>query len=108
MSIQVHRSATPGETEIRFVISDHLHEGAVSVVGTFNDWTPGIDVFTPRPDGTREAVVTVAGTADVRFRYLGSGGTWFDDADADGIDDNGCLLHLPHASTDDDDHHRPP
>jgi hypothetical protein len=48
MSIQVHRSATPGETEIRFVISDHLHEGAVSVVGTFNDWTPGIDVFTPR------------------------------------------------------------
>ena len=56
-----------------------------------------MDVFTLRPDGTRMAIVTVSDVSEIRFRYLGSGAVWFDDADADEIDDQGCLLRLPPA-----------
>ena len=98
MSIQVYHSASSSETEIRFTISDYVHDGVVSVVGSFNDWTPGVDVFTLRPDGTRMALVSVADVSEIRFRYLGSGAMWFDDADADEIDDQGCLLRFQPAA----------
>ncbi len=34
-------------------------------------------------DGQRRATVTVVPDADVHFRYLGSGGAWFDDPQAE-------------------------
>jgi hypothetical protein len=86
--------ASTGETLIQFTIADHVHEGVVSIVGSFNDWTPGIDVFVLRANGTRVADVTVTGTDDVVFRYLGSGGVWLDDPDADEIDERGSVIHL--------------
>ena len=95
MSIRVFGSATSPQSEIQFTISDYVHDGVVSVVGNFNDWTPGMDVFVLHREGTRVALVTVSGLSEVRFRYLGSEGVWFDDADADEIDDQGCLLRLP-------------
>src|SRR5256885_13704655 len=48
-------------------------EGAVSVVGTFNDWTPGCHQLVPRRDGTRSVSVTLP-AGEHRFRYLATGG----------------------------------
>jgi hypothetical protein len=86
--------SSAGETLIQFTIADHVHEGVVSIVGSFNNWTPGVDVFVLRSNGTRVADVTVAGCEDIHFRYLGSGGVWFDDPDADEIDEIGSVIHL--------------
>jgi hypothetical protein len=94
MSIQLYRSQAMGETQIRFTIDDHVHEGVVSVVGSFNNWTPGVNVFVLRANGTRVADVTVQSDEDVHFRYLGSGGVWFDEPDADEITEAGSVLHL--------------
>jgi hypothetical protein len=94
MAVQIYRSTSTGQVQIRFTIDDRVAEGVVSVVGSFNDWTPGVTVFTLMPNGTRSADVTVDGHDDVYFRYLGSGGLWFDDPDADEVTDAGAVLHL--------------
>lgn len=81
MSIRVSRSKTPGVHKIQFVLADDVHDGPVSAVGTFNDWTPGAHTLVRRRNGTRSVSVAVAAGQDVHFRYLGSGGAWFDDPD---------------------------
>ncbi|GAA0905091.1 isoamylase early set domain-containing protein [Virgisporangium aurantiacum] len=67
--------------------------GAVSVVGTFNDWTPGKHELVPRRDGTRSISVTLP-PGEHRFRYLATGGRWFDDHGADRVDPAGCTLKV--------------
>jgi Glycogen recognition site of AMP-activated protein kinase len=79
------------KTRVTFSLPADEPAGAVSVVGTFNDWTPGSHEFVPRRDGTRTVSVTLApGTH--RFRYLASDGLWFDDDAADSVDDDGGVL----------------
>jgi hypothetical protein len=67
--------------------------GVVSVVGTFNDWTPGRHELVPRRDGTCSVSVTLP-AGEHRFRYLATGGVWFDDTAADRVDDDGGLLRV--------------
>jgi hypothetical protein len=67
---------------------------AVSVVGSFNDWTPGVHQLAEADDGSRSVSVTVPAGEDIHFRYLDSDGHWFDDPDADEADVNGGLLRL--------------
>ncbi|WP_396126638.1 isoamylase [Amycolatopsis sp. FBCC-B4732] len=55
--------------------------GRVSVVGSFNGWTPGRHHLQPHTTGRRTATVEVAPDAAVQFRYLGENGYWFDDPD---------------------------
>jgi hypothetical protein len=69
-------------------------DGAVSVVGTFNDWTPGQHPLRRRSNGTSSASVTVPVGQTVRFRYLGAQGRWFDDADADEITADGSVVRV--------------
>jgi len=92
VAIQIRRSASSSTAEVVFTIPDQHHFGVVSVVGTFNDWKPGVDVFVLRPDGTRVAEVVVDDD-EIHFRYLGSGGVWFDDPDAE-QDERGCVIRL--------------
>jgi 1,4-alpha-glucan branching enzyme len=68
-----------GSTRIQFILPDDVHDGPVSVVGTFNDWTPGVHKLVRRSNGTRSVSVEVPAGEEIRFRYLGSGGVWFDD-----------------------------
>lgn len=68
--------------------------GTVSVVGTFNDWTPGAHVLKKRNNGTASATVTVPAGSTVRFRYLGENGLWFDEPDADVITPEGSLVQV--------------
>jgi hypothetical protein len=81
-------------TKIQFVLPDNIHAGAVSAVGTFNDWTPGAHKLVRRANGTRSVTVTVPKGESVQFRYLGEGGFWFDDEDAHAITPEGSRLTL--------------
>lgn len=79
-------------TKIQFVLPDDIHEGAVSVVGSFNDWRPGAHRLVKRSNGTRSVSIAVPRGQEVRFRYLGVGGVWFDDPDAHEITAQGSLV----------------
>lgn len=86
MAISIVSTPEPGQTKVKLVLPDDVHDGPVSVVGTFNDWTPGRHRLIRRSNGTRSVTVTVPSGQEQRFRYLGSGGRWFDDPDAaDGV-----------------------
>jgi 1,4-alpha-glucan branching enzyme len=84
--IRRSRVAKTDEVKITFSLPQGTPPGPVSVVGDFNDWTPGKHVLAKRTNGTRSITVTVPVGSTVRFRYLGDGGQWFDDADADRIE----------------------
>jgi hypothetical protein len=82
----------PTTTKIQFVLPDDIHEGAVSAVGSFNEWQPGVHRLIKRSNGTRSVSVDVPKGEEVKFRYLGDGGVWFDDPDADVITHEGSLV----------------
>jgi 1,4-alpha-glucan branching enzyme len=94
MSIRITQSPQAGQTTIKFVLDDQIHNGPVSVVGTFNEWTPGTHRLVRRSNGTRSVSVAVPHGQEIRFRYLGSGGAWFDDPDAHAFCSEGSLLRL--------------
>jgi len=79
MAIKLTRDRKTGVSKIQFVLPDDVHDGPVSAVGNFNDWQPGAHKLVKRSNGTRSVSVTVPAGVDVHFRYLGSGGHWFDD-----------------------------
>ncbi|HVM14479.1 MAG TPA: isoamylase early set domain-containing protein [Egibacteraceae bacterium] len=63
-------------------------DGNVSVVGDFNDWTPGVTPLRVHR-GDLTASVTVDAGRRYAFRYLGEDGRWFNDEDAPGYEENG-------------------
>ena len=81
-------------TKIQFVLPDDIHDGAISAVGTFNDWQPGVHKLVRRSNGTRSVTVAVSKGQRIQFRYLGEGGVWFDDEDADAITPDGSLVKV--------------
>jgi 1,4-alpha-glucan branching enzyme len=81
------------KTRITFALPVDQPAGVVSVVGDFNDWSPGHHELRIRRNGTR-TVSVILSPGIHRFRYLASGGMWFDDESADHIDQQGGLLHL--------------
>ncbi|WP_375502234.1 hypothetical protein [uncultured Jatrophihabitans sp.] len=86
-----------GRTFAQFVLDsgtlDSADDEVVSVVGSFNDWVPGVHVLAPQEDGSLVVLVEVHHPGDVHFRYLASGGRWFDDQSAHVINDYGSTLH---------------
>lgn len=83
--------AKSDDVKVTFALPDDQPAGSVSVVGDFNEWTPGRHVLAKRTNGTKSVAVTLpAGTA-TRFRYLGEHGQWFDDPDAERDGDAGIL-----------------
>ena len=78
-------------------------DAAVSVVGDFNGWDPAVHQLRPRSNGKRSVSVLIDPGSEVSFRYLAEGGQFFDDDDADRLDDNGyggshSVLVLPPAN----------
>jgi hypothetical protein len=67
--------------------------GPVSVVGTFNDWVPGLHELKPRRNGTRTITLQLD-PGRYSFRYLGAGGVWLDDEHADAFGPQGGELRL--------------
>jgi hypothetical protein len=93
MAIRIKTDQAKGETKLQFVLPDDVHDGPVSAVGTFNGWQPGVHRLIRRSNGTRSVTVAVPAGQVVHFRYLGSGGAWFDDPDAHELSWDGGLLH---------------
>jgi hypothetical protein len=61
---------------VTFAVPD---DGApVSVVGDFNDWTPGVHTLVRRSNGTRSVAVPLPDGC-FEFRYLADGGVWLDE-----------------------------
>jgi 1,4-alpha-glucan branching enzyme len=78
---------------LTFVLPGDEPAGKVSVVGDFNDWTPGAHTLVRRSNGTRSVRVSVPAGRAFGFRYLGEGGHWFDDPTVEHRDaDNGLLV----------------
>ena len=87
------RVAKSDDVKVTFALPQDQVPGPVSVVGDFNEWTPGRTVLAKRANGTRSAAVTLPAGSRVRFRYLGEHGNWFDDPDAP-HDGDACVLEL--------------
>ena len=92
MAIRILAGPNSKKRKVQLVLPDDVHDGPVSAVGTFNDWTPGAHKLVRRTNGTRSISVTVPAGATVRFRYLGQDGHWFDEPDADTVDPEGCVV----------------
>jgi 1,4-alpha-glucan branching enzyme len=80
--------------QLTFSLPPEAPHGDVSVVGDFNDWTPGRHELRPKRDGSRSVTVRVAAGRPVRFRYLAPGGHWFDDEHVAERDGGNCVVHL--------------
>ena len=82
-----------GKTKVTFSLPADEPTGVVSVVGDFNQWHPGHDVLTRHRGKTRTVSVELTpGTH--HFRYLATGGVWFDDPAADHVSDSGSLIEI--------------
>jgi 1,4-alpha-glucan branching enzyme len=92
--IRRSKVAKSNEVKLTFALPQDSPAGPVSVVGDFNDWTPGTHVLSKRANGTRSVVLTVPAGSTVRFRYLGDNGHWFDDPDAERMDHGACIVEV--------------
>ncbi|MBO9555922.1 MAG: isoamylase early set domain-containing protein [Cellulomonas sp.] len=86
------KSRSAATCTLTFALPTAALDGNVSVVGTFNDWTPGAHLLRRRSNGTASTSVKVPVGTTVKFRYLGENGRWFDDADADEITVDGSVV----------------
>ncbi len=75
----VKREVKKDTVQLTFVLPQDAPTGRVSVVGDFNEWTPGVHTMVKRSNGTRSVKVPVKPGESYRFRYLAEGGVWFDD-----------------------------
>jgi hypothetical protein len=92
MAITLSVDPKTATTKLKLLLPDDIHDGPISVVGTFNDWTPGRHRLVRRSNGTRSVTLAVEPGQEVCFRYLGSGGRWFDDPDAAEVGPDGCIV----------------
>lgn len=92
--LRLSRDPKTSTPRLTFAIPADAASGNVSVVGDFNDWTPGTHVLRRRSNGTLSAAVPVRPGSTLRFRYLGENGHWFDEPDADHIDSHGSVVEV--------------
>ncbi len=89
----IKQQVKAGTADVTFVLDDIEPGGKVSVVGDFNDWTPGVHTLVKRSNGTRSVRVALPEGGAFRFRYLAEDGEWFDDPAAPHRDwQNGLIL----------------
>ncbi len=94
MAIRITNDPKKKKATVQFVLPDDVHDGPVSAVGTFNGWDPGAHRLVRRSNGTRSVSIKVPAGAELRFRYLGSGGRWFDDPEAGEVGPEGCIVRV--------------
>jgi hypothetical protein len=94
MAIHITNDTKKKKTTVQFVLPDDVHDGPVSAVGTFNGWDPAAHRLVRRSNGTRSVSVKVPAGQELHFRYLGSGGVWFDDPEVSEWCDEGALVRV--------------
>jgi 1,4-alpha-glucan branching enzyme len=90
MAVTVRR-ASDQTAYVTFSLPGKQEPGPVSVVGSFNEWTPGAHEMHEDDDGTLSVTVEVPYGAEVHFRYLAEGGRWFDDSAAVADEEGGMI-----------------
>jgi len=90
--LKMSKPTRSGTRSLTFALPTDQVKGPVSVVGSFNDWTPGTHTLRTRSNGTASVQVTVPTGTEVTFRYLADGGRWFDDNAADRITPQGSVV----------------
>lgn len=99
----IREQSPEGRIRLTFRLPAEDPHGDVSVVGSFNNWSPGEHPLLVEDDGTRAASVVVE-PGTYHFRYLATGGHWFDDDHADLIDEDGGVLHCHRTDAPIEDH----
>ena len=89
----IHRRTRADKVRVTFSLPSSDLAGPVSLVGDFNDWTPGTHELRRRSNGHHSVAVDLQPGEPVLFRYLAHGGRWFDDPDADETNPRGGVLH---------------
>jgi 1,4-alpha-glucan branching enzyme len=92
--IRRQRDGKSGNVKVTFTLPQDHPPGQVSVVGSFNDWTPGQHRMVNRAGGVRSVSITAPPGMTLRFRYLGENGHWFDDPEADRVDGQGSQIEV--------------
>ena len=82
----IKRTTTADGIKVTFTLTS---DTPVSVVGDFNNWDPLAHPLKPRTNGARSVAVLFNPGTRTTFRYLEDGGRFFDDPDADELEDNG-------------------
>ena len=90
--IKTSRPGRDGTVRVTFALPADEPDGAVSVVGNFNDWDPFAHPLRLRANRTRSAAVTVPAGSTLYFRYLAEGGRWFDDETLTAPDGQGVVI----------------
>ncbi len=90
--IKTSRPDRDGSVRVTFALPVDEPGGAVSVVGSFNDWNPFTHPLRKRANRTRSAAVTVQAGTTLHFRYLAEGGVWFDDESVPVEDGQGAAI----------------
>ena len=90
--IKTTRPGRDGSVRVTFTLPVDDPGGAVSVVGSFNDWNPYTHPLRKRANRTRSAAVTVQAGTTLHFRYLAEGGVWFDDETVPTQDARGAAI----------------
>ncbi len=90
--IKTTRPGRDGTVRVTFTLPADEPDGAVSVVGNFNDWNPFAHPLRRRANRTRSAAVTVPVGSTLHFRYLAEGGRWFDDETLTAPDGRGVAI----------------
>lgn len=74
--------------KVTFVLPDDHPYGDVSVVGDFNDWTPGEDRFVRRSNHTYSVSVMLEEGHRYAFRYYSDEKGWVNEENADAYEAN--------------------
>lgn len=74
---------------VTFVLpDDHPYGDDLSVVGDFNDWTPGTHRFVRRSNQTYSTNVTLPENGRYAFRYYSEEDGWVNEDEADDFEPN--------------------
>lgn len=83
--IRLTRSRNDDLVRVSFVLPLDDAPDAVSVVGDFNDWTPGAHPLHRRSNGTRSVTIELPRGSVVEYKYLAADGRWFTDPTAEDL-----------------------
>jgi 1,4-alpha-glucan branching enzyme len=71
------------KVKVTFTLPYVEGQSAMSVVGDFNDWQPGVTKLVKRNNGTCSVSVVLDPDQRYRFRYFAEDGAWVNDEAAD-------------------------